>query len=181
MNPRRTGGNFHRNSDKKQNGATVGCAPTHPTATSGRLQLPSAKAPTSARRYCKATRQSQPMTTQSLPMIDPLSLIVAFIERYKPDIVGVIGAIIAAWHGRKGGEITGKTDFVVYVISGLVSVHFLTQPVIDLLHLSNSHSPAVGFLVGMFSGSLFAAIRRALRKADIWGLIRSRFGGGPKP
>lgn len=114
-------------------------------------------------------------------MIDPLSLIVAFIERYKPDIVGVIGAIIAAWHGRKGGEITGKTDFVVYVISGLVSVHFLTQPLIDLLHLSNSHAPAVGFLVGMFSGSLFAAIRRALRKADIWGLIRSRFGGGPKP
>ena len=113
-------------------------------------------------------------------MIDPLSLIVAFIERYKPDIVGVIGAIIAAWHGRKGGEITGKTDFVVYVISGLVSVHFLTQPVIDLLHLSNSHAPAVGFLVGMFSGSLFAAIRRALRNADIWGLIRSRLGG-PRP
>lgn len=119
------------------------------------------------------------MTTQTNSMFD-LSHLFAFFDRFKPDIVGVIGAIIAAWHSRKGGEIAGKSDFVVYVISGLISVHFLTTPVIDLLKLSVSHAPAVGFLIGMFSGSLFAAIRRALKKADLWGLIRSRFGG-PKP
>ena len=116
------------------------------------------------------------MTTQTKAMFD-LNQLFALLERWKPDIIGVIGAIIAAWHGHKDKEIVGKTDFIVYVVSGLVSVHFLTQPIIDLLHLSLSHTPAVGFLVGMFSGSLFAAIRRAIRKADIWGLIRSRFGG----
>lgn len=119
------------------------------------------------------------MTTQTRAMFD-LNQLFALFERWKPDIIGVIGAIIAAWHGHKDREIVGKTDFIVYVVSGLISVHFLTQPVIDLMHLSVSHTPAVGFLIGMFSGSLFAAIRRAIRKADIWGLIRSRFGG-PKP
>ncbi len=119
------------------------------------------------------------MTTQTQKMFD-LNQLFALFERWKPDIIGVIGAIIAAWHGHKDGEIVGKTDFIVYVTSGLVSVHFLTQPVIDLMHLSASHTPAVGFLIGMFSGSFFAAIRRAIRKADFWGLIRSRFGG-PRP
>ena len=119
------------------------------------------------------------MTTQTNSMFD-LSHLFAFFDRFRTDIVGVTGAIIAAWYGWKGGEISGKADFVVYVISGLISVHFLTTPVIDLLNLSISHAPAVGFLIGMFSGSLFAAVRRAFKKADLWGLIRSRFGG-PKP
>ena len=120
------------------------------------------------------------MSTSSHTMFDPNQLYTLY-ERLKPDIIGVIGAMIAAWHGAKDGEIAGKVDFIIYVVSGLVSVHFLTRPVIDLFGLSHIHVPAVGFLIGMFSGSLFAAIRRALRKADIWGLIRSRFGGGPKP
>ena len=105
-----------------------------------------------------------------------LSQLLSFIDKIKPDIVGVLGAIISAWHGRR--EIVGKIDFVVYVTGGLISVHVLTEPVIDILHLSPGHAPAVGFLIGMFSGSFFAAIRRALKKADLWSLIKSRLGGG---
>ena len=116
------------------------------------------------------------MTTQTNTMID-LQQLAALIDKLKPDIVGATGAIIAAWHGRKDGEIDGKIDFSIYVISGLVSVHFCTNLVIDTLNLHASHAPAVGFLIGMFSGSFFATIRRAFKKADVWGLIRSRFGG----
>jgi len=36
----------------------------------------------------------------------------------------------------------------------------------------------IGFLLGAFGGSLLAAINRAIKSADLWALIRQRFGGG---
>ena len=36
----------------------------------------------------------------------------------------------------------------------------------------------VGFLLGTFGGSLIAAITRAIKAADLWAFIRSKFGGG---
>jgi hypothetical protein len=38
----------------------------------------------------------------------------------------------------------------------------------------------VGFLLGTFGGSLMAAITRAIKAADLWSFIRSKFGG-PSP
>jgi hypothetical protein len=39
----------------------------------------------------------------------------------------------------------------------------------------------VGFLLGAFGGSLMTAINRAIKAADLWALIRQRFGGGNPP
>ena len=39
----------------------------------------------------------------------------------------------------------------------------------------------IGFLLGTFGGSLLAAINRAIKAADLWALIRQRFGGGNPP
>ena len=97
------------------------------------------------------------------------------VERFKPDVVGALGAIISAWYGR--AELAGKMDFAVYVIAGLANVHFLTGPAMYWLNIPASHAPAVGFVIGMFGGSLFAAIRRMFANADLWALIKSRFGG----
>lgn len=99
-------------------------------------------------------------------------------ERFKPDCVGALGAIISAWYGRS--DLVSKLDFLVYVVAGLANVHFLTDPAMYWLNIPASHSPAVGFVIGMFGGSLFAAIRRMFASADLWALIRSRFGGGWK-
>ncbi len=99
-------------------------------------------------------------------------------ERFKPDCVGALGAIISAWYGRS--DLVSKLDFLVYVVAGLANVHFLTDPAMYWLNIPSSHSPAVGFVIGMFGGSLFAAIRRMFASADLWALIRSRFGGGWK-
>jgi hypothetical protein len=35
----------------------------------------------------------------------------------------------------------------------------------------------VGFLLGTFGGSLIAAVMRAIKAADLWSVIRSKFGG----
>ena len=102
--------------------------------------------------------------------------LMSIYERFKPDFVGALGAIISAWYGR--ADIAGKWDFLVYVIAGLANVHFLTDPAMYYLNIPKSHSPAVGFVIGMFGGSLFAAVRRMFASADLWGLIKSRFGGG---
>ncbi|MDW9402588.1 MFS transporter, partial [Pseudomonas soli] len=39
----------------------------------------------------------------------------------------------------------------------------------------------VGFLLGTFGGSLLTAVNRAIKAADLWALIRQRFGGGNQP
>lgn len=97
-------------------------------------------------------------------------------ERFKPDIVGVIGTIIAAWYGRS--EIAGKMDFFVYVISGIANVHLFTAPAMHYLSISQNQAPTVGFVIGLFGGSVCAMIRRGLSNADLWSLIKSKFGGG---
>ena len=47
--------------------------------------------------------------------------------------------------------------------------------------LVNGGAIVVGGLLGTFGGSLLAAINRAIKAADLWALIRQRFGGGNPP
>ena len=97
-------------------------------------------------------------------------------ERFKPDFVGVIGTIISAWYGR--ADLNGKMDFCVYVISGIANVHFFTTPAMHYLSIRSDQAPTVGFVIGLFGGSVCAMIRRALTNADLWTLIKNRLGGG---
>ena len=114
------------------------------------------------------------MTTQKNIMID-FQQLTELINKLKPDIVGTVGALIAAIHSRK--ENKDKIDFIVFVASGMLCVNLFTDLAVSMLNLQQSNAPSIGFVIGLFSGSLIASIWRSLSKIDWVEIIRSRFGG----
>lgn len=114
------------------------------------------------------------MTTKKYTMID-FQQLSELINKLKPDIVGTVGALIAAIHSRK--ENKDKIDFIVFVASGMLCVNLFTDLAVSMLNLQQSNAPSIGFVIGLFSGSLIASIWRSLSKIDWAEIIRSRFGG----
>lgn len=92
-------------------------------------------------------------------------------------IAGLIGAFIAApWHKQ---QLPTRRDYIVFLMTGLASAHFLTGLAAAYFGIVEPRSVAgVGFMIGAFGGSLMAAIIRAIHTADLWALIKSKVGGG---
>lgn len=92
-------------------------------------------------------------------------------------IAGVIGAIVASWWHKD--DLTDWKAWVVFLITGLACAMYLTGIVSTYLSITDpSNVTGVGFLLGAFGGSLMTAVNRAIKAADLWALVRSKFGGG---
>lgn len=92
-------------------------------------------------------------------------------------LAGLIGAIVASWWHKD--DLTDWKAWVVFLITGVACALYLTGMVSAYLGIVDpSNVAGVGFLLGAFGGSLMTAINRAIKAADIWALIRSKFGGG---
>jgi hypothetical protein len=94
-------------------------------------------------------------------------------------IAGLFGALVATrWHKD---DLTDRKAWLLFLFTGMACAHYLTGLVSTYFSIVEPRSVAgVGFLLGTFGGSLIAAITRAIKAADLWSVIRSRFGG-PKP
>lgn len=87
---------------------------------------------------------------------------------------GLIGAVIAipfheelkTWKGR-----------LFFVCTGGACAYFTTPLAINVYNIEPALAGGVGFLLGAFGGSLLAAGIRAVKAADLWALVKSRFGG----
>ena len=100
--------------------------------------------------------------------------------KFQLAIAGFFGALVAARYQK---DTKTRKDVVIFVLSGCAIAHFLTGWVaVTVLKMSDDtvgHSlGAIGFLLGMFGGALITAIMRGLEAADLWSLVKSRFGGG---
>lgn len=69
----------------------------------------------------------------------------------------------------------GKRERVIAVISGMVMAHYLA-PLIAFLFNEEKYQETIGFLVGLFGMSVVAAVFRAIKNSDLWGLIARRYG-----
>lgn len=89
-------------------------------------------------------------------------------------IAGLIGAIISLpfQTDRKT-----KRGIAIFLFTGGVCGHFLTGMVGRYFNVDPGSAGGIGFLLGAFGGSLIAAIIKAIEAADLWSLIKSRFGG----
>lgn len=97
----------------------------------------------------------------------------------KADLIlaGVVGAIIASWWSKD--DLKDLWSWVIFLLTGIACALYLTGIVCGRLAVTDpSNVAGVGFLLGAFGGSLLTAINRAIKAADIWALIRSKFGGG---
>lgn len=94
-------------------------------------------------------------------------------------IPGLVGAAVAAFAvPSQRQELTGKLDIALFLLSGGAIAHYMTVPVSIYFQLDPSSVGGIGFLLGAFGGAIFTAIMRAIKAADLWALLKSRFGGG---
>lgn len=90
---------------------------------------------------------------------------------------GLLGALISSlWHKD---DLVDRKTWLIFLITGVSCALYLTGMVSTYFGITDpSNMAGVGFLLGTFGGSLMAAINRAIKAADLWALIRSKFGGG---
>ncbi|NMZ13298.1 MFS transporter [Pseudomonas proteolytica] len=102
------------------------------------------------------------------------------IDRLELLIAGLIGAVVASWWHKD--DLSDWRAWMVFLITGVACSLYLTSMVSTYLNVTEPKIVAgIGFLLGTFGGSLLAAINRAIKAADLWALIRQRFGGGNPP
>ncbi|HCL52477.1 MFS transporter [Pseudomonas fulva] len=91
-------------------------------------------------------------------------------------IAGLLGALVATrWHKD---DLTDRKAWILFLLTGMACAHYLTGMVSAYFGIVEPRSVAgVGFLLGTFGGSLIAAVTRAIKAADLWSVIRSKFGG----
>nr|WP_280041250.1 MFS transporter [Pseudomonas sp. Hg5Tf]MDH2558397.1 MFS transporter [Pseudomonas sp. Hg5Tf] len=97
------------------------------------------------------------------------------IDRFELLIAGFIGAVVASWWHKD--DLADWRAWVIFLITGVACSLYLTSMVSTYLGVTEPKIVAgIGFLLGTFGGSLLAAINRAIKAADLWALIRQRFG-----
>lgn len=87
----------------------------------------------------------------------------------------VIAALLGSILSLSFIDDMGKRQRCVAVISGMIMAHYLA-PLIAHVFNEDSYQETVGFLIGLFGMSICAAVFRAIKNSDLWGLIKSRFG-----
>ena len=99
------------------------------------------------------------------------------LDRLDLLIAGLFGVIVASWWHKD--DLTDWRAWMIFLITGVSCSLYLTGMVSAYLGVTEPSIVAgIGFLLGTFGGSLLAAINRAIKAADLWALIRQRFGGG---
>jgi len=89
--------------------------------------------------------------------------------------IGLLGAGLASRAHRS--ELLTTVDWFVFLATGWACATFLSGLAVAQLGIAPEHTGAVGFLLGLFGGSLIAAVYRAIAAADLWGMVKARFGG----
>lgn len=98
------------------------------------------------------------------------------LDKFDLAFAGLMGALIATrWHKD---DLTDRKSWSLFLLTGMACAHYLTGMVSSYFAITEPRSVAgVGFLLGTFGGSLIAAILRAIKAADLWAIIKSKFGG----
>lgn len=90
-------------------------------------------------------------------------------------IAGLVGAVIALPFQK---DLTTKLSVAIFLLTGGACAYYLTGIVATHFGIPSASAGGVGFLLGAFGGSLISAVTRSIQNADIWSLIKKRFGGG---
>lgn len=75
-------------------------------------------------------------------------------------------------------DLKGKRAIAAFMMSGTAIGHFLAKPVCAYLSIESGSAGGIGFLLGAFGGAIIAAVLKTIEAADLWSIIRQRFGGG---
>jgi protein-S-isoprenylcysteine O-methyltransferase Ste14 len=118
--------------------------------------------------------------THGVERMEYLQRLLDKIDRFELLIAGLVGAVVASWWHKD--DLSDWRAWMVFLVTGVACSLYLTSMVSTYLNVTEPKIVAgIGFLLGTFGGSLLAAVNRAIKAADLWALIRQRFGGGNPP
>ena len=118
--------------------------------------------------------------THGVERMEYLQRLLDKIDRFELLIAGLVGAVVASWWHKD--DLSDWRAWMVFLVTGVACSLYLTSMVSTYLNVTEPKIVAgIGFLLGTFGGSLLAAVNRAIKAADLWALIRQRFGGGNQP
>lgn len=95
-------------------------------------------------------------------------------ETFRWGIAGFIGALVASWFRKE--DLPRRRDYLLFACTGAAIAHFLTGVISEYLEVSPANAGSIGFLLGLFGGTLTQALIRAIANSDFWQLIMSRWG-----
>jgi paired small multidrug resistance pump len=112
--------------------------------------------------------------------VERMDLLHRLFDKAEWIVAGLVGSIVASWWHKD--DLTNWRAWAIFLVTGVACSLYLTGMVSAYLGVTEPSIVAgIGFLLGTFGGSLLAAINRAIKAADLWALIRQRFGGGNPP
>lgn len=104
-----------------------------------------------------------------------MTWVIEQLEAFQWGFAGFIGALVASWFRRD--DLKNRRDFIAFAISGAVIAHFLTGVIATYLQVSPANAGSIGFLLGLFGGTIAQALIKMIVKSDGWQFIMSRWGG----
>lgn len=97
-----------------------------------------------------------------------------------PPFLGALAAAaigaIASLPFHKEIDTLPKRAFAVAVSAA--GANYIAPLAIEYFHITPTQSGGIAFLIGLFGLSMVQAVMKAISNADLWALIRSRFGRG---
>lgn len=86
---------------------------------------------------------------------------------------GAAGSMLAIWHNPS----LSKIQICGIGIGGLLCSMYLTTPILSFFKLSgDEYEHGVAFIVGLFGMSIIGAITEGIKKLDLAGILKGRFG-----
>lgn len=101
------------------------------------------------------------------------------MDKFPPFLGVVVSATIGAIASlpfHKEIDTLPKRAFAVAVSAA--GANYIAPLAIEYFHITPTQSGGIAFLIGLFGLSMVQAVMRGFTNADLWGLIRSRFGRG---
>lgn len=104
-----------------------------------------------------------------------MDLLTKLFHNIELAMIGAIGALVSL---KYHPDVQLKRDIILFIITGAAIAYFTTGLVGDFFSVKPERAGAIGFLLGAFGASLVSAAIRAINAADLWALVKSKFGGG---
>lgn len=115
----------------------------------------------------------------STRLITPADHMLDWLHKTFPGIefalAGLIGAICAIPYHK---DITTKSGFVTFFITGAASGYYAAPYAASYFGLGASGTGLAAFGIGVFAGSAISKVISTLQALDLVGIIRRKLGGG---
>lgn len=96
---------------------------------------------------------------------DLIATVMKYLSDFQYFIAGLFGATVSTRYNRE--QLKTPFDYLVFILSGALTAHYLTQLIMRFLPLEAEHAGGIGFLTGAIGGLILQELIEWI-KSDQW-------------